>query len=366
VRRATEDGDVVLETDPEGPEYRPLTELHLDPQNPRLPPDIRGLPEADIAVFIERQYDPLNVARSIAKHGYFSSEPLIAIHEGDVDIVVEGNRRLVALKGLTEPDLRARFAKQREWDRLATESAAGARVPALIPVVFADSRIAVAPIIGYRHITGILAWDPFSQARYVAQLVDDHDMTLQQTADLLGEDVTVIRSRYRNYKVVEQARTAFDLDVTNAETDFGVLTRALQSRGIREYVGAPEPAATQPGTDPIPTDRADNLARVFVWLFGGPDGAGRVVGESRDVVPLGNVLASETGTEVLVETGDLSAAVEAVGGIRARLLSRLNSAIRSLRNAQGDIEAYRADEQIRAALDELERAVDELRGPVDA
>ena len=343
-------------------ESRPLAGLHLDPENPRLPLEIRDAPEDEIAIFIERQYDPLNLARSVATHGYFPSEPMIVVPQDGRDIVVEGNRRLVALRGLVDQDLRRRFARGREWDRLARMAEEANHIPLEVPVVVAASRLDVAPVIGYRHITGILGWDPYSQARYVAQLVDDHRLDFAGVSELLGEQLTVIRSRYRNFRIVEQARREFALDVGNAESDFGVLTRALQAQGVRQFIGAPEPAATQPGRDPIPTDRGRQLRQVFVWLFGDGDGLGRVIGESRDVVDLGRVLASATGLEVLEETGDLAAAVEAVGGIRDRLVSRLNSALRALRAAAVDIGAYRDDNSVRDLLDDIERAFEHLRG----
>jgi hypothetical protein len=346
-------------------EYKPLDALYLDPDNPRLPPDVRGRSQSEIAVFIERQYDALNVAQSIARHRFFPSEALVIIDEDGRDVVVEGNRRLVALKGLADPELRARFSRRHDWEQAAADAAANGSIPGGIPCVVARDRLAVAPLIGYRHITGILGWDPFSQARYVAQLVDDHDLDFNQVAAILGEHATVIRSRYRNYRVVEQARNEFHLDVAAAESDFGVLTRALQAQGIREFVGAPAPAATRPGENPVPDDRAPQVGRLFVWLFGASDGAGRVIGESRDINALGQVLASDSGREVLEDTGDLAAAVEAIGGTQNRLTSRLHTALRALRAASVDIEPYRDLPEVQAVLTEIGTALAQLRGDVD-
>lgn len=354
---AVEDHELSRELD-----SRAVDRLFLDPQNPRLPPDVRGGSQAEIAVFIERQYDALNVAFSIARHGFFPSEALVIVNEEGRDIVVEGNRRLVALLGLVDAELRARFSRRRDWDLAAAEAAANAAVPDEIPVVVATSRLAVAPLIGYRHITGILPWDPFSQARYVAQLVDDHHLELDAVAALMGEDLTVIRSRYRNFQIVEQARNSFGLDVANAESDFGLLSRALQAQGIREYVGAPWPAGARPGVDPIPEDRKPQVEKLFTWLFGDAEGLGRAIGESRDVTNLGRVLASETGREVLEETGELASAVEAIGGLRDRLTSRLNSALRSIQAAGVDIGTYRNEPEIQLLLARLEEALNQLRG----
>ncbi len=45
------------------------------------------------------------MAKSIVLRGYFPNEPLLAIKEKDRYVVVEGNRRLAALKALREPGL---------------------------------------------------------------------------------------------------------------------------------------------------------------------------------------------------------------------------------------------------------------------
>lgn len=72
-------------------------------------------------------YDAVAIAESIAWRGYFESEPLIAIPAAKAYpkerrssaaarryVVVEGNRRLTALKALTDPDFRGRL-KGRRW-----------------------------------------------------------------------------------------------------------------------------------------------------------------------------------------------------------------------------------------------------------
>jgi hypothetical protein len=75
----------------------PLGHLALDWQNPRLPDQIQrpDIEPVELMRYIDRAYEPIDIARSIARHGYFESEPLIGIKEGDRVTVVEGNRRLV-------------------------------------------------------------------------------------------------------------------------------------------------------------------------------------------------------------------------------------------------------------------------------
>src|SRR5436190_24252332 len=82
-----------------------LNVLDLDPENPRLDRRTVEGGQAGIAKVIAERYRAVEVATSIAEHGYFASEPLIAIKADSRYTVLEGNRRLAALKGLTDATL---------------------------------------------------------------------------------------------------------------------------------------------------------------------------------------------------------------------------------------------------------------------
>src|SRR5690606_10757408 len=82
-----------------------VSSLHLDAKNPRLGRDPTSLSPRDIINHLFQHDQAGEVAESIARGGYFSNEPLLAVKEGGRLVVVEGNRRLAALKGLIEPGL---------------------------------------------------------------------------------------------------------------------------------------------------------------------------------------------------------------------------------------------------------------------
>ena len=56
----------------------------------------------DLLRFFDATFEPITVAESISRHGYFGSEPLVVVRENDRWIVLEGNRRLTALLGLAQ------------------------------------------------------------------------------------------------------------------------------------------------------------------------------------------------------------------------------------------------------------------------
>ena len=220
------------------PAELPMHHLHLDPLNPRLPEAYHGASETQLLEYIAETYSGIEVARSIALHGYFHSEPLIVISETeDSYIVVEGNRRLVALRILAQPDLAAELDDADEWRILADE----ADLPERIPVVIARDRRSVAPIIGYRHISGIEPWEPYPKARFIASLVEDESLEFQAVADLVGERSSDVSANYRNFAIVTQAKDDFGIDITRITRRFGVFTRAMTSLPCGHTLGLPPP-----------------------------------------------------------------------------------------------------------------------------
>jgi hypothetical protein len=344
----------------------PLERLALDPLNPRLPEDVQGGTQAELADYISQAYDPLSVATSIAEHGFFESEPLIAYREGETFVVVEGNRRLTALLGLSSETVRARLDSPSQWADAAAEAAARGTLPEDIPVLVVSDRKTVAPIIGFRHISGIMQWEPFAKARFMAALVDDEGLSFAEVGGLVGETRGDVASAYRNFAILRQAKSDHGLDTSHVEDSFGVFTAAMGQRALRTFIGAPDPGQVDSAIVPVPTDKTDELGELLVWIFGDEDGQGRVIAESRDLGLLARVVSHPTGIESLRSQGDLRTAAEATsevaGGARRRIGNQLTQARAALRRAAElsvDIEA--SDEEIDALLDDCELALQELR-----
>jgi hypothetical protein len=306
-----------------------LSDLQADSLNPRLPEELRQAEQLELLTFIEANYNPYEIAVSIARNGYMSSEPLIVLRAGPPHVVLEGNRRLSALKGLADETVRGGFHNPERWHELAE----AADVPESVPVVFADERVDAAPIIGFRHIVGIQAWDAYAKARFVGEMVDDpeHPTEFADAAARLGETERGTRALYRNYRISRQAR---DLDVPadRLEERFGVFTAALNRRGLREFVGAPAPADVQRGADPLPEEAALRLNQLVTWIFGTEDQPS-VISDSRDLTTLAAVVESEEGLRELEAGGSLESAFQAAGGPRLQLRTQLARAVAGLESA---------------------------------
>ena len=339
-----------------------LGDLLLDDMNPRLPPSQQGLPQVDLAVVLEMGFDAFTVAESIARFGFFSSEPLIAI-PANADgkyVVVEGNRRLTALLGLTRADIRSEFATPERWEDLAEENSVTSE--SKVPVVVATSREACTPVIGYRHISGILQWSPFAQARYVAVLIDNEHRSYAEVAQLIGKDKSSVSALYRDQAIADQA-IRLGIDTGGLESAFSLLQVAMSSTKIREFVGAPLGAQTVPGVDPIPEGNRDELAEVLGYVFGSGE-RGPVINDSRQISRLGNVIAEPAGLRALRDGETLDAASQRITDTGAdpkeRLKKRLTTAKNALLAAVEDIGQFYDDEEILDLIAEVSSAIREL------
>ena len=80
-----------------------ITRLRLDPENPRLATSVKRPTQQELIADLLEHEEVMDLVRDIARQGYFPNESLVAIRDGANTIVIEGNRRLAALKLLLNP-----------------------------------------------------------------------------------------------------------------------------------------------------------------------------------------------------------------------------------------------------------------------
>ena len=182
-----------------------VASLNLDPKNPRLGRAASGKTPRELIQLLFEHDKAAEVAQSIATRGYFPNEPLLVIRENDRHIVVEGNRRLAALKALREPDV-LDGAFQRQVERLAR------RINniddlAKVPVIIAPSRRATDRQVAGRHVgTPVLAWQAENRASFILEkLAEGYDN--DELLDTLGFTSSDIQSARQTQAIADMARS---------------------------------------------------------------------------------------------------------------------------------------------------------------
>jgi hypothetical protein len=339
--------------------FLPLGELHPDPWNPRLPVDIRGeLSGDDLIVYLADRFEPRVVAESIARHGYFGSEPLIVCKEDDRWLVLEGNRRLVALLGLVRSELRARFADHTTWDRL--QPIEPVELVTDVPVLVADERGDADAVIGFRHIGGTMSWKPLQRALFVAHLVDEREQSFAEVADTVGEGEDSVRMLYRNQSILTRASDFGRGDILElGQARFGTYTAALNRTGLREFVGAVPVGEVSERQPQLDEPRLADLVELFSWLYGA-EGERKVIRETRELSMLAEVVKRPEALEELRRTRDLEAAFALTPRPNMLLARQLAIAVGHLRTAVGSVDLILEDPRTRERADELNELLKQL------
>ena len=150
-------------------EYREIAveNLLLDPLNPRH--EVVEGQSAVIAALLDDKGAPqlLRLAEDIAKHGPSPIELALVVPDGNLFIVVEGNRRVAAIKLLKNPGLADRSKIKNLIYELSKRSIAIDYLTCMV----AESRDEARRWIELRHNgsqqgVGIIGWSPEMQVRF--------------------------------------------------------------------------------------------------------------------------------------------------------------------------------------------------------
>ena len=250
----------------------PTDQLDFDPNNPRLVEDgIKNPTDSQIIVALAEMADLSEVVESIAANGYIDIEPIIAQKIGDRWRVLEGNRRLAAIRILQNP---------------AFGKGTGISVPDISPenletlkkvtVYAVEGPEQAREYIGFKHINGPHKWDAIAKAKFAAEWYrkeKDNGLTIDKIARRLGDGHDTVVRLVNGMFVLDQALKSKVYDIKDRYPGkrfaFSHLYTALTRPGYREFLGLPnEWRADDPIPDPVPKKNLDNLRLVLQWLYG--------------------------------------------------------------------------------------------------
>ncbi|MCA0328076.1 MAG: ParB N-terminal domain-containing protein [Proteobacteria bacterium] len=313
-------------------ELLPVARLHFDQNNPRFPPKVAQGPLDDLMQRFVRDERLMEIVESIGNHGFFPGEPLLVVPDSDNDYrVVEGNRRLAALKLLVK-ELKPPLG------RTSIEEAVKAASfrPSMVPCLVFDDENEILRYLGFRHITGIKAWSALQKARYAERMYQNYkklpqDEGLRLLARETGSRRDTVGQMLTALKLYDHAeeKNFFGLPIMPEQIEFSVLGTALSYSALTEFLGLESRSDIKvKGLD----ERA--LKDLFDWLFVIEGRAKPIVTESRNLRKLAAVVSSDTAIKELRKSGNLDQAYELSSGPEEALVGSLRTALRRLEAAQ--------------------------------
>lgn len=337
-----------------------ISDIFLDELNPRLPTMLnRG--QNEMALYIARNTSITELMTVIAENGYFPGEPIVVVPRKPRGYtVVEGNRRLTALKLLADPSLYPKNARVREISETARHK------PNTIPCVIFPDRDEIVNYLGYRHISGVKQWEPLAKARYISQYFETqtHDRAepgdrYREVARGIGSQAPYIKRQLDGIAVYRhiEALDFYEIDKLNEETiSFSLLSTAVGYESILNFASStPHPFIYPDSLQP------DAVRKLTVWMYEPNDRGETTLGDSRNIQRLAVIVADPKALDILTEYRDLQKAYAATKGVAVEFNILLNEIEQRLAEAVASVALVDLDDSHRSKISDIFKQARALR-----
>lgn len=340
-------------------EFEAPENLHFDLMNPRAPDDSFENEESVFEYLLDYA-DVDELVQSILSSGWLDYEPLIVLEDGN--IVLEGNRRLAALRILSDRDLRERLKIE-----LHAEPSPEA-LPQHIRVRRVRSRSDARDFIGFKHINGPFKWDALAKAKYAAEWFKEGG-DIKLISRRLGDGHNTVVRLVNGWSVLHQSiALGFDRNNTTRRSfPFSHLYTALARPNVRRYLGLPADDISQVlPENPVPAEKVDSLQQFMSWLYGQKNEPTVIASQNPNLNQLVEVLGNETARTMLEATRDLSVAYSQVEDRTLQFSRALMLAIKQAEDTLKLVGNYNGRGDLMSAGDNLRRTVLSLHGAMKA
>ncbi len=325
-------------------------DLHFDPDNPRFA-GLDFTDEADIVRELYEQSDVDELIQSILSAGYIDFEPLIVLR--DSKIVLEGNRRLAALRLIADEPLR----KKLKVTLPAIDDPKP--LPEKVYVLLVEHRDDARSFIGFKHINGPFKWDALAKAKYAAKWYESGG-DIKTISRTLGDNHNTVRRLVNGWFALQQASNdGFDrTQISKKNFAFSHLYTALTRASVREYLGlSAEDLSAPPQTNPIAAEKRNELQQLMSWLYGQEHKGEPTIIQSQNpnLNELSKVLAHPEAKAMLMARRDLRVAYERVEPASARFEEALMTAAKQCEDVLGLAGAYTGESTLLNVAEGMQR-----------
>ena len=344
--------------------YATVEELCLDPTNPRLGRSNKGrdVPQSKVLEMM-KDWNLEELAVSFLESEFWVQEALLVVEEKIYGknnlVVVEGNRRLAALRFLK--DASEGMPISRVWKEMVD----GIKIPPnlfkKIPYLIADSRADINAFLGFRHVTGIQQWRPAEKAEYIAKLIEQDKMTYEEVMRKIGSRTQTVGQHYVSYKLLLQMENLDGISIEHVEDKFSVLYLSLRTKGVQQYLNIDIKAPAEIAKKPVPKDKLDALKNFALWLFG-DEKHEPLLTDSRKVDKFGRILESKEAIDYLERADEpkFDVALRISGGDEPELIRLIERATDNVELVLGTAHHYKEAEKLIQAVGRLNEDVQQL------
>lgn len=322
--------------------------LVLDWRNPRLMAVDASASATEIVAQLYRAEDLSELLQSIAANGYLDIEPLVVVAESDSRLtVLEGNRRLAALRLFKDPGL-AQQVRDTSGVRVVLPDISDERRASLdrVSVYRVARREDSWSFIGFKHINGAARWESYAKAKFAADWYRVGGTSLEDIAKRIGDKHDTVKRMVNAVYVLEQAQEAGVFSVEDRMAprfSFSHLYTALSRAPYMEFLGLDRTwSGYEPTPEPVPAGNLAQLGEVLRWIYGSrqDDVEPVVQSQNPDIRRLADVLQSDTGLAILRATNSLTSAHESTLSVTHKFTGALLRARDDIREASNNLRGF--------------------------
>jgi hypothetical protein len=256
--------------------------FEFDSENPRFGTSYSGKSPDELQHLIFGEpYYASELVDSLLENGFIDFEPLVVRRNGDKFVVIEGNRRLAAVRHIRS-----------NLDKYPNRKSDLDSIPALVfpDKPGEDQQNAMRIYLGVRHLLGFREWPPISKAIFL-----ERESMNEGGIDQIVKEVRITKQQVRRFLVPYRLLTKAKLSLPPGE-DFWVLGEALGRTGVRQFLQLD----VDPNTLEVRSYDKRSLSQLLEDLYGVKisgtkrrDPVNRKVKDTRDLSLYSKVLSSE-------------------------------------------------------------------------
>jgi len=314
--------------------YLPVTSLRFDPDNPRFfgSDEDRNKTQDELYKGLIEEYGALGLIDSLLMNGFMPYEPLVVRPSGGKYIVIEGNRRLAAVKYILANTKALSSQAKSPIKQLS-------RIPCIIFVEEGkEAKSREQTYLGLRHFSGYKDWNPRSKAEYLIRQLQK-GVSPGELAIRLNTTTTRLKKYITAASLLKQMRKSMSETSSQTLGNFWILAEALQRTPIREYILL----EIDPQTYTVQRYDKGKFSKLYEFLYGNRGGASEdpeneiepVISDTRQLTHLATVLSSVKATNILERSKDLQWALRYTDNANEAQAKFRSSCIESARSYAG-------------------------------
>ncbi|WP_100401309.1 ParB N-terminal domain-containing protein [Bacillus sp. FJAT-42315] len=267
--------------------YTPVKEISIS--NPLVQKRVRDMLEGD------NREDIKDLIDSFKTNGYLRIDNILIRDyekENDKFVVIEGNRRVAALKALKD-----------DFDRGFDIGNLSSEIFQNLEVVFYDlDEEAYLLLMGLRHVSGVKEWGDYEQSELIMNLSKNFRMDITEISNRLGMKKQEVKRRINSFIAMEIFKEDEEYGEFFRSSMAGVFYELMSKPNFRDWLEWDESVNS--------FKNKKNLKRFFSWLSPTEDRSAPIIQKRDDIREVNKFIKDEEALDTMEEKNSISEALE--------------------------------------------------------